>query len=54
MGHIKELLGLLEFHPSFGHFEFVRRLGSSCAAIFHVVAYPLPTSYIFRPLVRFL
>ncbi len=29
VGHNKELLGLFEFHPSFGHFEFVRRLGSS-------------------------
>ncbi len=28
-GQIKELLGLLEFHPSVGHFEFVLRLGSS-------------------------
>ncbi len=32
--HIKELLGLLEFHPSVGHFGFVRRLWSSWAAIF--------------------
>ncbi len=29
VGHIKELLGFLEFHPPFGHFEFVRRLGST-------------------------
>ncbi len=29
VGHIKQLLGLLEFHPQFGHFEFVRRLGST-------------------------
>ncbi len=29
VGHIKKLLGLLEFHPPFGHFEFVRRLGST-------------------------
>ncbi len=26
---IKDLLGLLEFHPPFGHFEFVRWLGST-------------------------
>ncbi len=39
MGHIKELLGLLEFHPSVGHFEFVRRLGSTWAAMFHVAAF---------------
>ncbi len=54
MGHNKELLGLFEFHLSFGHFEFVRRLGSSCVAIFHVVAFSLSSSYFFRPLVRFL
>ncbi len=28
VGHIKELLVLFEFHPLFGHFEFVGRLGS--------------------------
>ncbi len=41
VGHIKELLGLLYFHPSVGHFEFVRQLGSSSAAMFHVVAFSL-------------
>ncbi len=29
VSHIKKLLGLLEFHPPFGHFEFVRWLGST-------------------------
>ncbi len=54
VGHIKELLGLLEFHPSVGHFEYVCRLGSFLAAMFHVVAVSLSNSYFFRPLVRFL
>ncbi len=52
--HSKEVLSLLEFHPSFRHFEFVRRLGSSWAAMFHVVAFSLSNSYFFRPLERFL
>ncbi len=54
VSHIKELLGLLEFHPSFGHFEFGRRLGSSWASMFHIVAFSLSNSYFFRPLVKFL
>ncbi len=54
VGHIKDLLGPLEFYPSDGHFEFVRRLGSSWAAMFHVEAFSLSDSYFFRPLVRFL
>ncbi len=54
VGHVKELLGLLEFHPSVGHFEFVCRLGSFWVAMFHVVALSLSNSYSFRPLVRFL
>ncbi len=29
VGHIKELLGLLEFHPSVGNFEIVWRLKNS-------------------------
>ncbi len=53
VSHIKELLGLLEFHPSFGHFEFGRRLGSSWASMFHVVAFSFSNSYFFRPLVKF-
>ncbi len=47
VGHIKELLGLLEFHTSVGHYEFVCRL-------LYVVAFSLSNSYSFRPLVRFL
>ncbi len=54
VGHIKGLLGLLEFHPSVVHFEFVRRSGSSYAALFHVVAFSLLNSYSFCPIVRFL
>ncbi len=34
------------------HFEFVFRLGSSWAAMFHVVALSLSSSYFIRPLVR--
>ncbi len=49
VGHIKELLGLLEFHPSVGHFEFVRRLGESlsrkvpCSSLFIVKFLVLPS-----------
>ncbi len=54
VAHIKDLLGPLEVRPSVGHFGFVRRLGSSRAAMFHAVAFSLSNSYFFRPLVRFL
>ncbi len=52
-GHIKELLGQIS---SIGRpfLDIVRRLGSSWAAIFHVVAFSLSNSYFFRPLVRLL
>ncbi len=53
VGHIKELLCLLEFYPQFGNFEFVRRLGSTWASMFHVEAFALSNSYFFRPLVKF-
>ncbi len=53
VGHIKELFGLLEFHPQFGHFECVRRLGNTCASMFHVEAFALSNFYFFRPLVKF-
>ncbi len=53
VGHIKELLGLLEFHPPFGHFEFARRLGSTWASMFYVEAFALSNSNFFRPLVKF-
>ncbi len=53
VGHIRELLGLLEFHPPFGRFEFVRRLGSTGASMFYVAAFALSNSYFFRPLVKF-
>ncbi len=53
VGHIKELLGLFEFHPQFRHFEFVRQLGNTCASMFHVEAFALSNSYFFRPLVKF-
>ncbi len=54
MGHMKGLLGLLQFHPSVGHFELVRRFESSGAAMFHEVVFSLSNSLLVRPLVRFL
>ncbi len=53
MGHNKELLGLLEFYPPFGKFEFVRRLGSTWASMSYKEAFALSNSYFFRPLVKF-
>ncbi len=48
VGHIKELLGLLEFHLSVGHSEFFRRLGSSWAAMFHAVGFSI-VQFLFLP-----
>ncbi len=42
VGHIKELLGRLEFHTGVGQFVFISRVGSYWAAIVHVVAFSLP------------
>ncbi len=44
VGHIMELLGRLLGQPLVSHFEFIRQLGSSSAAMFHVVAFSLTNS----------
>ncbi len=49
VGHMEQLLGLLLFHPSFGHFEFVRLSGSSwhdvpCSSLFIVQFFVFPSS----------